>query len=238
MENQIQNEETEIDLLEVAHALLQKWWAIVLCLVIGATAAFGGTKLLVTPQYTASSMIYILSESTSITSLADVQIGASLAQDFMILGKSRPVVEKVIKQLDLDTTYETMAEQIVFENLPDSHILKISVTNPDAELAADISNAVAEATRAQIADVMGTDEPNTVEKAIVPKKPSSPNVMKNTVLGGMLGAVLAMAVVVLLYLLDDTIKNEDDVKRYLQLNTLAVVPLEKKRSTKNRKKAA
>ena len=73
MEKQIHENEDVIDLLDLGRALLRKWWAIALCLVIGAAAAFGGTKLLITPQYTASSMIYILSESTSITSLADVQ---------------------------------------------------------------------------------------------------------------------------------------------------------------------
>lgn len=238
MEKQIHENEDVIDLLDLGRALLRKWWAIALCLVIGAAAAFGGTKLLITPQYTATSMIYILSESTSITSLADVQIGDSLAQDFMIIGKSRPVVEKVIKQLDLNASYEAVASTIVFENPADSHILKIVVTNPDPKLAADISNAVAEVTRAQIADVMGTDEPNTLEEAIVPVSPSSPNTMKNTMLGALLGAVLAAGLIIVLYLMDDTIKDEDDVKKYLQMNTLAALPMEKRRKGKSGKRVA
>lgn len=238
MEKQIHQNEDVIDLLDLGRALLRKWWAIALCLVIGAAAAFGGTKLLITPQYTATSMIYILSESTSITSLADVQIGDSLAQDFMIIGKSRPVVEKVIKRLDLDASYEAVSKTITFENPTDSHILKISVTNPEPKLAADISNAVAEVTRAQIADVMGTDEPNTLEEAIVPVSPSSPNTMKNTMLGALLGAVLAAGLIIVLYLMDDTIKDEDDVKKYLQMNTLAALPMEKRRKGKSGKRVA
>lgn len=238
MEKQIHQNEDVIDLLDLGRALLRKWWAIALCLVIGAAAAFGGTKLLITPQYTATSMIYILSESTSITSMADIQIGDSLAQDFMIIGKSRPVVEKVIKQLDLNASYEAVASTIVFENPADSHILKIVVTNPDPKLAADISNAVAEVTRAQIADVMGTDEPNTLEEAIVPVSPSSPNTMKNTMLGALLGAVLAAGLIIVLYLMDDTIKDEDDVKKYLQMNTLAALPMEKRRKGKSGKRVA
>ena len=238
MEKQIHENEDVIDLLDLGRALLRRWWAIALCLVIGAAAAFGGTKLLITPQYTATSMIYILSESTSITSMADIQIGDSLAQDFMIIGKSRPVVEKVIKQLDLNASYEAVASTIVFENPADSHILKISVTNPDPKLAADISNAVAEVTRAQIADVMGTDEPNTLEEAIVPVSPSSPNTMKNTMMGALLGAVLAAGLIIVLYLMDDTIKDEDDVKKYLQMNTLAALPMEKRRRGKSGKRVA
>lgn len=241
MEERLQrnnNEEIEIDLLEIAHVLLRKLWVIVLCLVVGAVAAFGGTKLLITPQYTATSIIYILSESTSITSLADLQIGASLTADFIALSKSRPVIEQVIKELDLDTNYETMVNSISIENPTDTHMLKIAATNPDPELAVKISNTMADAAKEQIAEVMNTDKPNTVEQAIVPEAPSSPNVKKNTAMGGLLGAFAAAAVIVLLYMLDDTIKNEDDVKRYLQMNTLAAIPLDKKRKEKNKKMAA
>lgn len=228
MEKELQNDEMEIDLLELFYVLMNKLWIIILCGVVGAVVAFSGTKLLITPQYTASSMIYILSETTSITSLADIQLGASLAEDFIVIGKSRPVIERVIRQLDLETNYEELVSTISIVNETDTHILTISVTNPDPELAADISNTLAENIKEQIADIMGTEEPNTVEEAVVPTKPSSPSTMKNTLIGGALGVLLVSAVIILLHLLDDTIKNEEDVKKYLGLNTLAAIPLEKR----------
>ncbi len=228
MGKELQNDEMVIDLLELFYVLMNKLWIIILCGVVGAVVAFSGTKLLITPQYTASSMIYILSETTSITSLADIQLGASLAEDFIVIGKSRPVIERVIRQLDLETNYEELASTISIVNKTDTHILTISVTNPDPELAADISNTLAENIKEQIADIMGTEEPNTVEEAVVPTKPSSPSTMKNTLIGGALGVLLVSAVIILLHLLDDTIKNEEDVKKYLGLNTLAAIPLEKR----------
>lgn len=236
MEERLQNDQVEIDLLELFHVLMRKLWVLVLCGIAGLAVAFAGTKLLITPQYTASSIIYILSESTSITSLADIQLGASLAEDFIVIGKSRPVIERVIRQLDLETEYEELIKTISIVNKDDTHMLTISVVNPDPELAADISNVLAENIKGQIADVMGKDEPSTVEDAIVPKKPSSPSVLKNTAIGGILGVLLAAAVIVLLHLLDDTVKTEEDVKKYLGLNTLAAIPLEKQ--TKKGGKAA
>ena len=232
------NDEEEIDLRELAHVLLNKLWAILLCMVVCAVAAFGGTKAMITPQYTATSVIYILSTSTSITSLTDLQVGSSLTADFIALSKSRPVVERVIEQLDLDTTYSELVNRVSISNPTDTHLLQISATNPDPELAAEIANAMTEAVKEQISEVMNTDKPNTVEKAIVPKLPSSPNVPKNTMMGGLLGAVAVAAVIILLYLLDDTIKNEEDVRKYLQVNTLAAIPWEKKRKAGKRKKAA
>ena len=94
------DDEMEIDLGEIFHLLMNKLWIIVLCFIIGAILAFGGTKLLITPKYSASSMIYILTKTTSVTSLADIQMGTQLTADFEILATSRPVLEEVIEKLN------------------------------------------------------------------------------------------------------------------------------------------
>lgn len=238
MEEKIRNirdtEDVEIDLLELAGVLWRKVWAIVMCMVIGAVIAGGCTKLMITPQYTATSMIYILGQTTSITSVTDLQIRAELTADFTIMAKSRPVIEGVIDDLNLDMTYKQLESEISLENPTDSHILKIHVTNSDPKLAKTISNAMAEAVAENISSVMATDKPSIAEKAITPKAPSSPNLTKNIAMGGIVGAAIAIAIIVLGYLLDDTIKTEEDVRKYLQLNTLAEIPMEKK----NRRKTA
>lgn len=227
-------EDVEIDLLELAGVLWRKVWAIVMCLVIGAVIAGGYTKLMITPQYTATSMIYILGQTTSITSVTDLQIRSELTADFTIMAKSRPVIEGVIDDLNLDMTYEQLESEISLENPTDSHILKIHVTDTDPEFAKKISNAMADSVADNISSVMATDKPSIAEKAVTPKAPSSPNLLKNTAMGGLIGAVLAIAVIVVMYLMDDTIKTEEDVRKYLQLNTLAEIPMEKK----NRRKTA
>ena len=113
-------------------------------------------------------------------------------------------------------------------NPADTRILQIDVSNPDPQLAADISNALADATADAVADIMSTDRPSIVEEAVVPEAPSSPSLMKNAMLGAMAGLFLAMAIVILRFLMDDTIKTEDDVAKYLNLNTLAALPVDGK----------
>lgn len=231
-----EQDEMQIDLLEIIRLIWRKAWIILLCLFLGAGIAGGYTKFFVTPQYTASSMIYILGETTSITSVADIQLGTQLTGDFTTLAKSRPALEKVIDELNLDMSYGELASSVVIENLPDTHILKISVTSTVPEQAKEISNAMAQSTAETIASVMATEKPSIAEKAITPTMPSSPNLGKNILIGGLIGAVLAMAVIILLNMMDDTIKTEEDVRKYLQLNTLASLPMDKK--FKHRGKAA
>lgn len=228
MEEQMRNDEIEINLIELFHALMKKLWLIILCLIVGAVAMGGYTKFFITPQYQASSMIYILGRETNISGV-NLQLSQQLTVDFETLAKSRPVIERVIEKLDLSYSYSEVSSMITVENPTDTSILKMIVTNPDPELAADIANQMADATADRVAEVMVTDKPSTVEDAVVPTAPVSPNLKKNIMIGGLAGAVLAAGVVTLLFLMDDTLKSEEDIRRYLGLNTLAAVPREKKR---------
>lgn len=234
MEERIKDTEMgQIDLLEVANVIWQKIWAVIMCFVIGAVLFGGYTKMMVTPQYTATSMIYILGRTTSISSIAELQLSSALTADFTIMAKSREVINGVIKEMDLNMTYDQLKNSVNITNPSDSHILQIEVTNPDPKLAKDISNTMANAVAENIASVMATDKPSIAEKAVTPGAPSSPNLMKNIAMGGIVGAALAVGLIVLGYMMDDTIKTEEDVRKYLQINTLASVSLEKKRRKKS-----
>lgn len=234
MEERIKDTEMgQIDLLEVANVIWQKIWAVIMCFVIGAVLFGGYTKMMVIPQYTATSMIYILGRTTSISSIAELQVSSALTADFTIMAKSREVINGVIKEMDLNMTYDQLKNSVNITNPSDSHILQIEVTNPDPKLAKDISNTMANAVAENIASVMATDKPSIAEKAVTPGAPSSPNLMKNIAMGGIVGAALAVGLIVLGYMMDDTIKTEEDVRKYLQINTLASVSLEKKRRKKS-----
>ena len=222
-------EEMEIDLLELFHVLLRKIWLILICLVAGAALVGGYTKLFITPQYSASATIYILSNTTSITSVTDLQIGTELTSDFAEIAKTRPVVEAVIDEVGLDDSYASLLGRLSTENPAGTHLLKLTATDADPQRAAEIANAYADIMASQIADIMNTDQPNVAEQAVAPSAPSSPNLMKNTLLGGVAGAFLACLVIFVQFMMNDTIQTEEDVRKYLNINTLAVMPVEKRR---------
>ena len=235
MENN-QNDEVEIDLLELLYEFKKKILVIILTALIAAAGTGLFTHYLIQPLYSSTSKLYILTSSTSITSLADIQIGTSLTVDYIQLVQSRPVVDQVIENLKLNRIYEELLDQMTFSNPSNSRILVITANDPDPVLAKDIVDEFANVAKQRISAIMKTEEPTVVEYGYVGERPVSPSLKKNTVIGALLGAILAMGVIVVLYLIDDTVKTPEDVEKYLGLNTLTSIPLQEGEKKSRKKK--
>lgn len=225
MDNQ-QRDEIEIDLLDLFRVLRARLFSITMTGVILA-AVFGlGTMFLIEPQYQSTSKLYIVSQSSTITSLTDLQTGAQLTQDYMVLVQSRPVLEKVIDNLGLDLGYEELLSLITLNNPTDTRILEVTVTTADPYMAKEIVDEISGVSASRIAAIMNVDEPTIAEYGHLESSPSSPSLKKNILIGGAIGIFLSAAVGILMYLLNDTIRTEEDVEKYLGLNTLALIPVE------------
>ena len=236
--------EIEIDLKSLLLELLASWKIIFLAGVIAGGLAYAYSSFLVVPQYESTSELYVLSKSTSITSLADIQMGSSLTNDYIVIVKGRPVLDQVIANLQLNETYKSLYGKISLENPSNSRVLKITVTDADPNIAKAIADEVAEVASAYIAEKMEQDPPNIIQKGYADGQPVSPNVIKNTVLGAMAGFVLSMEIIVLANLFNDTIATPEDVEKKIGLNVLGTLPVEesedddyiqKKRRKKRRK---
>jgi capsular polysaccharide biosynthesis protein len=105
-------------------------------------------------------------------------------------------------------------------------MLDITVTSPDPEEAALIANEYAAVSADFIADTMSTEKPNIVSAALVPVNPVSPSKTRNTLIGFLVGFVIAVAIQTVRYMLDDKIKTADDVRKYADLPTLTIIPME------------
>lgn len=221
-----EEKEVELDLREILHLLIHNVVAIIAVTVVGAIIAGIISIYCITPLYTATSKIFILTQQDSVVSLSDLQIGSNLANDYEELIKSRPVVEKVAENLKLDMTYSELLGYLTVTNPENTRIVGITITYRDADIAKDMANEFAEVSRNQIAEIMVMDKPTVVEEAVVPKNPSSPNNTRNIIIGAVLGFILAAAVVIIRHMIDDTLKTPEDVERYIGITVLAAIPNE------------
>ena len=220
------NEEYEINLNEIFFELLDKIWFIVASTAIIGLLAILFTKLFLTPMYTSDTQLYVVSvqnENTNV-SYSDLQASSQLTQDYVEVVKSRATLEKVIQNLELDMTYKQLLENITITTPNNTRMLNIAVSNKDAFEAKKIVDKIAEVTSQEICDKLGMEEVNIIYEGNIPTSPSSPNTMKNAIIGAALGFIISVAIVLVMYLLDDSIRSEEDVERYIGLPMLAAIP--------------
>lgn len=245
MQSNVRDEEIEIDLKELFFELLGHWKMIMLSAILVGAIAFAISKYMITPQYESTSQLYVLTKSTSITSLADIQTGTSLTNDYMVVVKGRTVLEQVIKNLKLDENYKELLGKITLNNPANSRILEISVKDPSASRAKKIADEMANVSASFIAEKMDQDPPTTIQKGYADGKPVSPTIRKNTLIGAAAGLFIAVVLVVIAYMLNDTINTVDDIEQKLGIHLLGTLPMEDKeelakqaRKKKAKKKAA
>ena len=232
-----QTDEIEIDLWEICLVLIHNLALIISAGIMAALGVFLFTQLVITPSYESTTKIYILNkqENASVT-YSDIQLGTQLTKDYAELIQSRFVLEEVVQGMGLNLTYEQMKGKVSVTTPTDTRILAITVKDKDPVMAMKIANAIREAAAVHIMNVMDIQAVNVAETANMPMKKASPSALKNTFVGGILGIFIIIIIVMVRYMMDDTVKTPEDVEKYLQLSTLAVIPLNEGETDKKRKK--
>ena len=215
----------EIDLIDLFGYYMSRLPLLIAAVVIGAMVSGLFTHYFIPNRYTAVSRMYMISASSdSVLNLSDLNLGASLSNDYVELMKSRPIVEEVIDTLGLEYTYEQVVGMIGLSVVNNTRIVKISATSTDPYEAMQISNEMARVSKIQLPKVMDAPAPTIVEEAVLPAYKSSPSLSRNVMMGAMLLLVLVLGVLTVFYLMDDTIKTSEDVEREFGIMPLTVIP--------------
>lgn len=230
--------EIEIDLRGIIRLLWNKANIILLCGILVAILAFGVTKLFVVPQYESVTKMYVLTkQNNEVLTQGDMQASTYITKDYAELIKSRTVTETVIAKLELDMKSKELLKKVDVFTPMDTRIVGISVRDEDPYKAAEIADAMRDISGQHIRDVMEVETVNTVEGAEIPEESIGPNATKNALLFGVTGSFLMLFIVILMHMLKDTIKIEEDIKKYLELSTLGIIPLnEGEKKSKREKK--
>jgi len=217
----------EIDLVELFYAIISRWTIILLTTVVLATLGYCYGRFVVTPVYSSNSALYVLSKSTSITSMADIQVGANLTNDYMVVIKGRPVLEQVIENLGLDMDYDALKNKVSVTNESNTRILNISVKDHDIKLAKVIADEIANVSSSFISEKMDQDPPTILQYGYTDTKRVNRSPNSYAAIFAFLGLIVSAGIVVLLYLINDKIMTPEDLEKRTGLNTLATLPLER-----------
>ena len=236
MTNNLQNkqDEQEIDLLKLLRVLWSRIWVIAGAAFAGGVVFFLFTLFFITPKYQSSALLYVNNNSLDIGSTklnissGDISASSSLIDTYCVILKSRTTLEQAIREAKLPYSYEDLSKMVSGSAEGKTPVFKITVTNKDPEMAANICNTIVEImidANSGISGIVEGSSVRVIDYAVVAVKASSPSYTKNTAIGMLLGFVFASGVIILLSLMDTTIREEEYLREtYPDIPVLSNIP--------------
>lgn len=217
----------ELNLKELLHLLLRKWWLLLICAIICGAGAYIITEYYMEPKYEANTTLYVGKNADEQgVNVNDLNIGATVVLDYSEIAKSRTVASTVIEHLGLtDMTVDALASNISVGQRPETRIIEISFTSTDPQMAMVITNEVASVFQLKIIEIMKVSNVQIIDSAELPLYPVSPNKRANLMIGILLGLALSVGFIILRVFLDDTVKTPEDIKKYIDLPVIGTIPV-------------
>ena len=219
------NEMEEIDLLELFRAILKHIKLIIVLCILFGVGGFFGTKLLITPTYTASTSIYLtpqISESGSLDYNSQMA-NSKLVTNVVNLLTQNNIMSEVAKDVGLESA-KNVKDVLTVSNETNTEIVTITATTTDPKLSKDIANSTVSTFINRMQKNLNVRNIEVVDKAKLSYVPSGPNVKMNTLLATMVGFVLGCGYAVLKFLLDNRLRTKEEAEKYLGVPVFCEIP--------------
>lgn len=226
----------ELDLKELVNMFWSKKLEILVIMLIFVIVGCVYTFAFTTPKYKSSTTL-VLSTSNDTTKVgksttttdaitqADVTLNSKLVSTYSELVKSKSVLRQVINDLDIkDLNEEELKKSVTVNAVKDTELIEISVTSTNSSYPSKIANEIAKVFTAKVAEIYNINNVHVVDKAEVSKTPYNINHIKDLVIFAFIGVVVAAAKILLMNMLDNTVKTEQDVEKSTGMLVLAQIP--------------
>jgi capsular polysaccharide biosynthesis protein len=218
--------EETISINDIFKTLKKRWKLIMLLTLIAALISGTISYFLLTPVYQSSTQI-LVNQKQSENQLDSTQIRSNIdmINTYSVIIKSPAILEKVIDELELDQSVDQLSQKITINSQENSQVFSLTVQDSNPAKAVEIANTVSSIFQKEIKDIMKVDNVSILAKAEVKENPSpvKPNPILNIAIAVVVGLMAGIALAFLLEYFDNTIKDEDDIERLLDLPLLGSI---------------
>ena len=210
---------TKIDFVKLSLYLLRRSWVILLCAAIGFGGMYWHANRNKVITYTASGTMYVFNGNPNqvnyqYASSSDLSSAVRLIDTYLVVVKSNKVMDVVAERLSVDypgITNGYIASTLSMGSVSETGVLRVSCTTRDAQMSADICNAVMDVAPQAIIDVVGAGSCEPLDYATVPTRANVSSPMRKALQGALIGAALAVGVLVLLYVLNRRVMDVQEL---------------------------
>ena len=218
----------ELNLKDLFEYYVGKIWYIILIMIIAGSLSVIYSTFLKKPMYRSYTTLVLAGtgteSSTDGITQSEVTLNQKLVSTYREIMKSRNVINQVIHNLNLNNTYEYIANNITVTTEKDTELIKISVSNPDAITAKNIADEIASVFSKEIVKIYNIRNVALIDAGEIAQKPYNINLVKETIIAVLVGFVIGCALIFVLYYFDTTVKSAEEIETKLHLPILGSVP--------------
>ncbi len=228
--NAVNQEEIEIDLLHIIKLLWKKIWIIAIAMILVGALCFSYAAFFVEPQYESTALMYVNNSSLSLggtgfsISATELSAAKSLLEIYVVILQTRLTLEQVIEEANLDYTYEQLKKMVSAKAVNGTEIFSVTVTSGDPAEAQRIVSTIVDVLPDRISEVVDGSSVRLVDYPVIATHRTSPSYTKFAMIGILVGLVASCGVIIVMDLLDTTVRSEDYLNQKYDIPVLAVVP--------------
>lgn len=218
-----------VTLKDLWSILVQRLWIIAAAAITAMGGMFLVIQLTFVPQYASTATLYILRQdqgnmTNSSYSSDDFSLALKVVSDCDYLLKSHSVLDEVIDELNLTISYEELSKSVSTSNPDNTRILEVTVVSDSPEESKRIVDSVCLVGTEKISEAMGFNQANLYEYGIMDNKPCNKTRLMSFLMVGAVMVILVYSAFLIAFLVDDRIRTENDIERYLGLSILGSIP--------------
>ena len=245
----MQENQEELSLKDILGLLISKIWIIIIMGIVGLGIAFCISKFVLPLKYSSSVSMYVKSNANkedSNVNINELNASKSLVSTYIVVLKNPTVLKEVGNELInmIDTNEDVTEEKIKkcfsissdgtiepnsilscvnMQSSGGTEVLEITATTKDADISAALCNCFAKVARPFLMRVVGAGDVQTIGEADAHYSPVSPRTKMNCLIGGFAGAFLAIVIIIVADLLDNSIKSSDDITHKFDLAVIGEI---------------
>ncbi len=221
-------------LKRLSNVLKKNSLKIVLILFLFTLCGYFYSYNMVVPKYKSISTMLLTSDNvnkdTDSLTQNDINLNKNLIGTYGRILKSSSVLNKVIERLNLDMEEEELYKNIEIEEVKDTQIIEIGVIHEDPAEAQKIAGTLNDVFIQEIREFYKIDNISIVDQASYETEPYNIHHMVDILMFFGAGLVACTIMISIIYVLDTTIKIEQDIEEYVGLNVVGVVPFHKSKT--------
>ncbi len=222
-------------IIKLVRQILSKWWLIVVFVVVFSIAGFGIAKITYTEEYTSGIIFNVSNKDREITGSAgmyttasDAQASGYIANSFKtIIQQGNDFISKVQEIVETTTGEEYSKEElrglISVEVVTDTTLINVAVRSGDKDLTYAVATAIQSVYPEIAKDVFPTANISIADNATKAKLASDSSTLIYTAFGFLLGAILAVLIILITAKIQNKLLTPDDIKNNFNLNIIATV---------------